>query len=437
MKTILQSLIVIFIRINERLPKYGMSTGLYLLAILSISAQQDPSENRNDHLSMHINFHPDSTLTVTATYSIAEIKNNEVFFLLNPGYPIESIKSSGLKNHELVMKQNRPFPFYKLNFEKEPKIGDSLQVAFKYTIDLKTSNHITSNWLEFNVDQLWFPKYDDLDTEFTYDVQIENFYEDYSLVTYTYQDIIRSQTFMDPPSKIELTQEKPTPEIYLMMAKDMVLWKNSNRKNTVPIQFFAHGDLSEEILISMDEKLQTIIQFFNERYGKPMPIENYLVVLRNTNNISFLQSRGEILLGNAYSDNFAALSHEVGHYWWSFADFLREPWMNEAFANYSMFLILDAFDKQALSQQLSRSTKYAAQAGSVRNAGTFPPSNINSYYHKGSLLLWELEQKIGRDAFLKLLTKRVSDKVHDTQGFLNLLKLQEGSQVCMEFESKL
>ena len=49
------------------------------------------------------------------------------------------------------MKQDRPFPFYRLEFNKELGEGESINVFFEYFIDLSQSNHINSNWLEFNV----------------------------------------------------------------------------------------------------------------------------------------------------------------------------------------------------------------------------------------------------------------------------------------------
>ena len=409
---------------------------LILLIPGLISGQQISVGLDHDHLSMSMRFQADSTLHVKATYAV-ERTETDIYFLLNPGYQLERIESDGLKSYEMAMKENRPFPFYKLSYDENSADDGPDEVYFEYTIDLKSSNYINENWLEFNVDQLWFPKYNDLDTEFTWDLTIENLYAGYSLVSYSFDDRARYRVDMDPVSSLKLKQNQPTPEIYLMLGKDMQLWSDRSSTEGVAVEFFAHKDISLEILTSMDQKTDHIIQYFNTGFGQPDPIQRYLLVLRNTDKIGFLQSRGEILLANADSDNYAALSHEVAHYWWSMADFMNEPWMNEAFANYSMFLALEEFDNSSLTKQLNRSQELAANTGSVRAAGTFPPSNYSTYYHKGSLLLWELDQAIGRKAMLKLLHSRVDAGTNSTEAFLNLLEEQEGTQIRLEFESKL
>lgn len=402
----------------------------------AINAQGYESKENNDHLSMALSFNKDSTLLVKATYTISEIMDDDVSFLLNPEYKLINIKANGLIGYVLEMKKDRPFPFYKLNFETEKRQKAAVKIYFEYLIDLKASNHIASNWLEFNVDKLWYPNYRDIDNKFTWAVKIENLYEHYSLVTYTFDDKIKCKTLMNPSSTLHIEQNEPVIEVYLLMAKDMKLWANNSGESKLDINFFVHDNTSDSLLISMNEKLSNTINFFNNKFDKSDKIERYLVVLRNTNDITFLQSRGEILLGNQNSDSYAALAHEVGHYWWSYADFTKEPWLNESFANYSMFLALDEFDKETLNKQIQRSKNKSKDAGSLKKAELFPNSNFNTYYHKGSIMLLELEQKIGRDAFLKLLSTRISKKINTTPGFFMLLEEQEGKEVLNDLELK-
>lgn len=400
-------------------------------------AFEDRGNEKPDHLSVQMSFKNDSTLHIRANYTVGAPKNNEIYFLLNPSYRINNIAAPGLMGYELSMKRNRPFPFYRLKFEHTGP--GRLEIDFDYTIDLKTQNHIKSNWLEFNVDKLWFPNHGDLDNKFSWNLNIEGLYKDYSVITYSYNGQIKHKTILRPKDVISLEQKEPNGEIFLLMAQNMKLWSKPNSAKEVNIEIFAHKNTPDSTLISLDKKLNDIIGLFNNAFGKKEKLKKYLLVIRNSNpkEIGFLQSRGDLLLANQTSNSYASLAHEAAHYWWCNADFIKEPWMNESFANYSMFIALDKFDQKMLEKQIQRSLTHSKNGMSVKNATLFPQSNFNAYYHKGSINLWNLEQQIGRKKMLLLLSKRVKNKIETTNGFLELLEKQEGKNTRREFETSM
>ena len=102
-------------------------------------------------------------------------------------------------------------------------INTVFKIKMCYT--LKTTNHIKSNWIELNTDKLWFPNYNDLDNKFTWTVEIENLYKDYSIASYTYDEKNKQKTLINAPSTLLLEQNIPVAEVYLLMARNMKLWR--------------------------------------------------------------------------------------------------------------------------------------------------------------------------------------------------------------------
>jgi hypothetical protein len=389
-----------------------------------------------DRLKVTLDFQPDSTVTVTAIYTMEERTDDSVYVILNPGFQPLQIKAEGLVRNQMAPRPGRPFPFWLLTFDPASPVKN-VPVTFNYSIDLKQMNHINSGWIELNVDKLWFPNFHDLDNEFSWDVTINNLYTGYSLVSYEIKnDNITPVIRMNPKGTIRITNDEPCPEIFIMAGANMQLWESPNRDQKT--RLFVSGNESDSTLLSIANRADEIINFFNDTF-KANPIDDYLLVLRNTppGEINFLQSRGNILLGNSFASSYASLSHEVSHYWWSKADFINEPWMNESFANYSMLLLLESYDKEQFEKQLNRIKEGGVKGGSLRNTTTFDPNGMATYYFKGCQLLWELDSEIGRDAFIQLLVERIKQDANSTDEFLQLIKVSNGAEVQSSFASKL
>lgn len=391
---------------------------------------------QSDHLQLELVFQQDSTLSVTANYTIQNRTDDSVYFILNPGIQPLSISAEGLASQQMAPKEGRPFPFWLLLFENSGS-NKSETVSFSYSIDLKLMNHIASNWIELNVDKLWFPNLDDLDHEFTWEANIVGLYDGYSLMSYqTKEDSFIPQVMLNPEGSIQLKNMDPTPEVFIMAGANMQLWTAPNREEKT--QLFVSKEESDSTLQIIGQRTNEIIEYFNGILDTK-PIGDYLLVLRNTKpgEISFLQSRGNILLGNTFASGYASLSHEVAHFWWSRSDFINEPWMNESFANYSMLLYLEKVDSLQFTKQWKRIQEGSANGGSIRSSTTFDPNGMATYYFKGTKLLWELDQQIGREAFLDLLVSRVEKQLNSTDAFLELLKNSHGENIRSSFEASL
>ncbi len=398
------------------------------IALLIMSFLLSVSFTENDHLKMSLEFEG-SAVSVNAMYSAVITGNsNSMYFMLNPGFAIESITSTDLKSYALEPKSGRPFPFYKLNFNRELKQGEMVDVSFAYSFDLEEMNHLKSNWIELTVDKLWFPNFNDMDNKFTYDVSIAGFPEAFNVVGDMDALLKRNR------SDITIKLTEPSAEVLILAGANMetVRFEDS-------ITFIANRNTPDSILNSMHEKIKNTIGFLNRSFGSAKPLTSFQVVLRNTSSseLGYQTARKNMIITGTDFNSYSNLSHEVAHYWWSDADFIEEPWMNESFANYSMYLVEEEFNPDQYPKLLERYTKQAEKAPPVANATLFSDNAYASYYIKGSILLKELEKKIGRKKMMTLLKARVKKGITTTEGFLSEIEKTNGPEVREYFDSLL
>jgi hypothetical protein len=130
------------------------------------------------------------------------------------------------------------------------------------------------------------------------------------------------------------------------------------------------------------------------------------------------------------------VAHEFSHGWWWRADPLTEDhWLNESLAEYSSMRFTEAeFGADPLRQRLDRKVEPSKSAGPVIGKGR--PSR-NALYQKGPLLLFGLDQAIGRpkvDALMRAIGARPP---RTTSEFLAVLASVAGAEAARDFEAKL
>ena len=235
--------------------------------LLVISFLFSISFAEQDHLKMDLEING-AKVTVSAMYSAEIIETgNSLYFMLNPGFNVENITSSDLKTYALGPKQDRPFPFWKLDFNRELKQGEMVDVSFTYSFDLEQMNHLKSNWIELTVDKLWFPNCNDMDNKFSYDVSITGFPESFNLVGDMDAVIQRNG------SDISIKLSEPSSEVLILAGENM---KTTHFADSM--SFFANGNTPDSTLNSMHEKIKNTIAFFNGSFGSVKPLKSFRVV---------------------------------------------------------------------------------------------------------------------------------------------------------------
>lgn len=140
---------------------------------------------------------------------------------------------------------------------------------------------------------------------------------------------------------------------------------------------------------------------------------------------------------NTYTSR--GIAHEIAHFWWNNAITTTwEDWLNEAFAEYSMLLYVrekygpDEF-KKITDEYKSRTKNLPAIWGIDRNA----PESYSVLYEKGSLILCELENMLGNEKFISLLTEVSKNKVSSNNDLLNLIEQKSSVKIRQWLENKL
>jgi hypothetical protein len=137
-----------------------------------------------------------------------------------------------------------------------------------------------------------------------------------------------------------------------------------------------------------------------------------------------------MLYQGAYADDSKAgpgfiryLAHEISHLWWRGAPTTDwHDWLNESFAEMSALMILrEEFGEQEFQDRLARYRKASAEAPAVQCVDRNQEIAYTVLYQKGPVLLAELEQSIGRAAFLRFLRALVEGEIATTEACLDTL----------------
>lgn len=387
-----------------------------------------PGAQPTDHLEVDLQFSQAEVYVEIQYLARPEAASDSLFFILNPMNRLDTIMAPNLLNYTAGQRPDRPFPGQVLYFEGDFDKGQEIPITFRYAIDLAASNHWDSGWIELNVDKLWFPIRGDLDNEITYKVSITGFPEDFDLVSHMDATLERKR------DRIEIIQPHAVQEVLILAGSGMRHVQLSDS-----IEFFAGQQVPDPVIQSMHQKVQKSIEFLNETVGQAAPIANFRVVLRNTKReeLGFQFNRKNMIVTGPDFDDYGDLSHEIAHFWWTGADFIEEPWMNESFANYLMFMVLERFDPESYDKVLDGYRKKAEGVPPVIDATLFANKAFPSYYHKGALLLKALADEIGKEQMQELLRTCIQEDIHSTSGFLKVLGEDEGVEVAERFHESL
>jgi hypothetical protein len=316
-----------------------------------------------------------------------------------------------------------------LKFDK-PLDGKTREVDFDYTIDLEKVTQIKYGWIELMVDQFWFPNATDLDNKFVSHVTVRGLPTDYSLYSYHgYHE--------NPDHSYVIEEHKPTPEVAFLAGRNMML--KIKKTGMTQITFFAASETSDSTLTSINNKMVDIITLYNASFGKLRPVDKFTIALRSFPRklLNSQTTRDGLVITGVDFNSYGNYAHEFGHFWWSDASFLREPWLNESFANFSMMQALRKFDLPQAEKSYALFKKKGDVPGPVSTVGVFDANAYDLYYSKGCYLLLELEEKIGEKKMDKFLQKRIKGKINTTAEVLAALESVTDNATRKAFEEKL
>ena len=115
-----------------------------------------------------------------------------------------------------------------------------------------------------------------------------------------------------------------------------------------------------------------------------------------------------------------------------------EDWLNESFAEYSMLLYLrDRINTELYNKTLERYRQNSENMPAIWGVERTSDNAYTTLYEKGSLLLLELECKLGSEEMKAFLYILIEKSIDNTAEFLEELEEFSSQEVRDWFESEL
>lgn len=223
----------------------------------------------------------------------------------------------------------------------------------------------------------------------------------------------------------------------IIAAKDLKTKKIGGEKMGLE---FVYTNFPEEDLDSVSTVGKEIYEFYSNIFG---PQENaYLKYVFNPLHGTGGYSRSGFvsIKASGYSQYLKeVMAHEMAHFWWKKAPTTTwEDWLNEAFAEYSMLLYIREKDnKETFDKKIKQYKELTVNSSPIWGIDRQAPEAYTALYNKGSLILVELEEKIGTEDFYKFLKNLFTNNISNTADFLKFVEIELSKDYREWFENKL
>jgi len=133
------------------------------------------------------------------------------------------------------------------------------------------------------------------------------------------------------------------------------------------------------------------------------------------------------------------IAHETAHFWWTGANTSTwEDWLNEAFAEYSMLIYVR--ERIGIYEFNKKIGEYKDITKNLPPVWGINRNNNDAYsvlYEKGALILFEFENRIGKEPFMHFLKKVVENKITTTVKLLELIEKEFSKETKQWLEDQL
>jgi hypothetical protein len=422
---------------------------VFLILSLGTWAQNDTTPKQYPHYQIKVSLSPEKgTLEVNGRLVLPKwnYADTACWFLLNEGLDVLHFSCNGDPQF-LIDTNNIHNPAtpnaLRISWQHEP-MQNNREIHFAYQgkfsqLPPSYANRFQEDWVEMGLYYPWFP-YNPNIPLFTYQikVQIDSEYQVFGMGDIAFKN-----------DRWILTSNEPTNDIVVCAAKQMdealfTTWK-------IPMMLY-HQGLHDTVLSSMRMDFGAIMALYNSWFGAS---DRGITVVLSKRKYGGGYSRiGGVFLGGfdpaqfmQYREGYQRyFAHEFAHLWWFQAPVDSwEDWLNEGFAEYcALMTIRAAYGEEAFQKRLQRKTNGLDTIPPVwgfdrNNKATEADAQIiqRVLYHKSPVLLYKLENRIGKKAYLQCSREFLKQPIHDTHTFLAVLQDQEGAEVTEWFEELL
>ena len=315
-----------------------------------------------------------------------------------------------------------------------PKRGNEPQlIKFEYRCDMQRNmvgfgKIFTDEWIEMGYYSAWYPVHE----------ESKNFISEVRVFIDKDVKISGSGLVTKKDSYWHMTQPWESFDILIVASKDLkakIIEKKNIKVETVYTTF------PESDIDSIFEAFKDVLEFFNPRYGN-LDGEVYLKFIIDPTEGTGGYGRKNLI--RLKVSNFSyyfklGIAHELSHTWWQKADMKSwEDWLNESFAEYSLLIYLrERISTELYNETLERYRQNSENMPAIWGIERTSDKAYTTLYEKGSLLLIDLENKIGEEnmgTFLRLL---IDKSIDNTADFLKVLEEFSSQEIRDWFESEL
>ena len=265
------------------------------------------------------------------------------------------------------------------------------------------ANRIGVQWTEMGLYYPWFPYSIDQLRSFTYNLSVEapDQYEVFGLGSLGKRN-----------GYTEISNSIPTSDIVVCLSEEIKVYLSEIGENKIKI-FYHSFDYT--MVHDIAESVTMMIGQYNEWFGNK---NNDICLIESRRKIGGGYARtGGVVLSDLDPEDFYKniigyekyFAHEFAHLWWHTANVNTwEDWINESFAEYSALMIIRKKHGQEVFDGIIERKKKAIDdtppIWDFDRMGEDHGIVHQVLYNKGPVLLYELEENIGYEEFVKFCT---------------------------------
>ncbi len=360
-------------------------------------------------------------VNVTFQKSVAA-GSTTVKFGLNKGLHVISASCEQCSSYSFATTQPAGIPFVRdgaaLVFTlRHPLLKDRIirfHVSYEGKLITSSVNSLKPDWIELAMYSAWFPLASSED-KFTYDLRVS--------LDPAYRLTGAGKIREAAPGQWRIRQQRETFDINLLASTQ--LHNNSICGGVMQLESAGLTPAQErQIVRGSATTMGRLTQWFG-----PTSSPGLTVVFAPRTGGGGYSRPGLVCyelrtLGGGEERLLRDLAHEMGHLWWIGAPVTTwEDWLNEGFAEYtSLMVVRDELGDTAFETGIAELKREAQGMPPIRGISRSSDKAYTVLYMKGALVLYRLEQELGREKFRQYLAKLASTRSRSVDGALDQLE---------------
>lgn len=368
-----------------------------------------------------------STLRFVTSDSTAR----RVALLLNRGLQVQSVTGPAVRGFRMEPSELTE-DWNAIRIDLDEGVAQSAEVELRVAwagrpeFPSDSSNRISPEYVELNLDSQWHPVFAGLDHTMTGVVRVAlpAGWRVAASGTVAYSDgahVIRN----------------PIPQVDVAFLAAPAFHETRSARFTV-----LDRGADQAAVAAILGAAESCAGYLNDRFGARDSLPQGTLVLPGRGGSAYARKNYIVLSQVNTADSVALhsyLCHELAHYWTrSAGSFSPHHWMTEAFPEYTSARFLrERFGEAAFQAQVTRWEQASRAHGPVWTPESTRRPSFFIMYRRGPWLLSRLEQRIGTERFDRFLQAYMTEHVRTTPELLRRLESVAGQEAARWFGDEL